>query len=146
MMTKGIGICFFARRGKCSESKLCDAKPHRIIKTSLERGDDEHNKISEIIEHYEKHGQDKPVVKAHKPCINSYTSNGNIQRRAGVPSTDEDVGLSTEKRQKRQNTGALLTTPTSSKKVLLASKLLWSPSSSPELEESTDEEETRTSC
>ena len=46
-MTEGRGICFFASRGKCSESKLCDAKPHRIIETSLKRGDDEHKKISE---------------------------------------------------------------------------------------------------
>ena len=103
-MTEGIGICFFASRGKCSERKVCDAKPQRIIEASLKRCDDEHKKISEIIEHYEKHGHDKPVVKAHKACINSYTSsNRNIQKRAGVPSTDEDV--STEKRQKRQNIG-----------------------------------------
>ena len=123
-MTEGIGICFFASRGKCSESKLCDAKPHRIIETSLKRGDDEHKKISDIIEHYDKHGHDKPVVKVHKSCINSYTSNGNMQKRAGVSSTDEDVGLSTAKRQKRQKTGALVTTPTSSKRGLLVSKLL----------------------
>ena len=51
-MTEGIGICFFASRGKCSESKLCYAKPQRITKASLKRGDDEHKKISEIIEHY----------------------------------------------------------------------------------------------
>ena len=143
-MTEGIGICFFASRGKCSESTLCDAKPQQIIEASLNRGDDEHKKISEIIESYEKHGHDKPVVEVHKSCITSYTSNGNIQKRAGVPSTDEDV--STEKMQRRQNTGALVTTPTSSKRGLPASKLLWSPSSSPELEESTDEEETNTSC
>ena len=121
-MTEGISICFFASRGKCSESKLCDAKPQRIIEASLKRGDDEHKKISEIIEHYEKHGHDKPVGKDHKSCINSYTSNRNIQKRASLPSTDEDE--STEKRQKRQNTGALVTTPTSSKRGLPASKLL----------------------
>ena len=39
-MTEGIGICFFASRGKCSESKLCDAKPQRITEASLKRGDE----------------------------------------------------------------------------------------------------------
>ena len=47
------------------------------------------------------------MVKVHKSCINSYTSNRNIQKRAGLPSTDED-----------HNTGALVTTPTSSKRGL----------------------------
>ena len=47
-MTEGIGICFFASRGRCSESKLCDAKPHRIIETSLKRGGDEHKKYLKL--------------------------------------------------------------------------------------------------
>ena len=106
-MTEGMYLLLC----KCSESKLCDAKPQRVTEASLKRGDDEHKKISEIIEHYEKHAHDKPVVKAHKSCINSHMSNRNIQKRAGLLPTDEDV--STEKRQKRQNTGALVTTPTS---------------------------------
>ena len=60
-MTEGICICFFASRGKCSESKLWDAKPQRITEASLKGGNDEHNKISEIIEHYEKHGHEGDV-------------------------------------------------------------------------------------
>ena len=48
-MTEGIAICFFASCGKCSESKLCDAKPQRITEASLKRDDNEHKKISEIM-------------------------------------------------------------------------------------------------
>ena len=102
-MSEGIDICFFTKLRNCSSGKLCTANAERIRNASVMRGDDVHIKVTKVVQDLvdASHTHTGPVmIKVHKTCIDSYTSNANIEKcRKMKSSTDE-----AETRPKRMRT------------------------------------------
>ncbi len=74
-MAEGIDACFLKHLGRCgSTKKLASTAPDRIEKASIQRGDQEHKRLQELLT-----ASSATSVKVHKSCIDSYASQINIK-------------------------------------------------------------------